>query len=214
MFEGFKSWKAAKKAAFAPDGIYNLYWGNGTTFKTYCDMTTKEGGWTVFQRRVNGDVSFDRSWQKYVHGFGDLQGSYWLGLEALHHLTQEEDVTLRIELKHSSGDSGFGEYKNFVIANADEEYRIKFGSFKGTIGDAMKYNNGRHNCRNMKFTTKNNDNDENNEVNCAKKHHGGWWYNRCARAKLNAPFSKLQWLTWKEGAGKIMFSEMKLRQED
>ena len=214
MFEGFKSCKAAKTGAIAPNGIYNLYWRNGTTFKAYCDMTTKEGGWTVFQRRVNGDVSFDRSWKKYVHGFGNLQGSYWLGLEALHHLTQEVNVTLRIELKHSNGDSGFGEYKNFLIANAEKEYRIEFGSFKGTIGDAMKYNNGKKNSRNMKFTTKGNDNDKDGSRNCAKKHRGGWWYNSCSRAKLNAPFSKLQWWTWKNGRGNITFSEMKLRQED
>eukprot|EP00112_Aurelia_sp_Birch-Aquarium-sp1_P003552 Seg1399.3 transcript_id=Seg1399.3/GoldUCD/mRNA.D3Y31 product=Ficolin-1 protein_id=Seg1399.3/GoldUCD/D3Y31 len=210
--QGFKNCKDAKKRGIVSDGIYDMSWENGTTFKAYCDMATKGGGWTVFQRRVNGDVSFDRSWNDYVNGFGDLQGSYWLGLEALHHLTQEANVTLRIELKHSDEDSGFGEYEKFRIANADTKYRITFGRFEGTIGNSMTYDK-KHNTKNMMFTTKGNDNDRNDNKNCAISKKGGWWYKDCSKARLNAPFSQLRWKTWKKGAGNITFSEMKLRTE-
>ena len=50
-----------------------------------------DNDWTIIQRRVNGDVSFNRPWDEYAAGFGDVDGSFWLGLELLHTITSSEN---------------------------------------------------------------------------------------------------------------------------
>lgn len=40
-------------------------------------MNSADGGSTVVQRRVDGSVEFDQSWNKYELGFGDLQSKYF-----------------------------------------------------------------------------------------------------------------------------------------
>ena len=44
----------------------------------------------VFQRRMDGSGDFDRNWNSYKEGFGNVQGEYWLG----------NDKTKRIELRN------------------------------------------------------------------------------------------------------------------
>lgn len=52
-----------------------------------CDMETDGGGWTVIQRRggrFRGRVDFNRTWNDYADGFGELDGEFWFGNEVVH----------------------------------------------------------------------------------------------------------------------------------
>lgn len=71
------------------------------------------GGWTVFQRRQDGSVNFDRSWKEYKEGFGDLHTEYWLGNEHIHDLTSQGDYMLRIDLEDWSGKHKHAVYQSF-----------------------------------------------------------------------------------------------------
>lgn len=57
------------------------------------------GGWTVIQRRQDGSVDFNRTWNEYKEGFGDLSGEFWLGNENIHKITSQGDYSLRIDLE-------------------------------------------------------------------------------------------------------------------
>ncbi|PFX22861.1 Tenascin-R [Stylophora pistillata] len=41
----------------------------------FCDQTATGGGWTVFQKRLDGSVNFYRGWADNKNGFGNLKGT-------------------------------------------------------------------------------------------------------------------------------------------
>ncbi|XP_041787782.1 angiopoietin-related protein 2-like [Anopheles merus] len=53
--------------------------GPGEPLEVYCDQDFEDGGWIVIQNRFDGFVNFNRSWEKYRDGFGDIGTEYWLG---------------------------------------------------------------------------------------------------------------------------------------
>ena len=82
----------------------------------YCDQTISDGGWLVFLRRVDGAYDFpNRLWTEYRNGFGDLTGSFWLGLEYLHQLTKRPS-TLGVVLQDWEDNVRFAEYEDFAIS--------------------------------------------------------------------------------------------------
>ena len=74
-----------KDLGYDADGMYPILI-NRKSVSVYCDMTTFQGGWIVFQRRFDRSVNFSRNWQEYKNGFGQMVGGeFWLGSEYLHH---------------------------------------------------------------------------------------------------------------------------------
>ena len=108
-----------------------------------CDTTTDGGGWTVFQRRLNGSLDFYRGWESYKNGFGDLNGEFWLGNDNLHRLTAADDVILRVDLEDFDGNTTYAEYTTFKVANEADKYRILFDGYRGTAGDSMQVSSGK-----------------------------------------------------------------------
>lgn len=213
-FLAFKSCQTALLSGITNNGILDISWGNGSTFKAYCDMKTDGGGWTVFQRRTDGKVSFNRNWSDYATGFGDLSDSFWLGLEAVHHLTKSGNVTLRFDLRNFVGRQGYAKYTEFKIMNESSNYEIHLSGYAGNIGDGMSMSNGNG------FSTFDVDNDRFTDSDCVSLFDGAWWYNKCGYVRLNSPFPRgavsnkaMKWTTWLPGGGTITFSEIKLRDE-
>ena len=124
---------------FTSSGVYTINPDGGKPIQVLCDMATDGGGWTVFQRRLDGSVDFFLGWESYKNGFGNLNGEFWLGNENLHRLTAAGSVTLRVDLEDFEGDIRYAEYTTFKVADEGDKYRLSIGGYSGTAGDSLLY---------------------------------------------------------------------------
>ena len=105
-----------------------------SAFDVFCDQTTAGGGWTVFQKRIDGSVDFNRHWSDYKHGFGNLNGEFWLGLDRIHRLTLDNNSMLRVDLEDFEGGSAYAEYNLFGVKSEHDKYQLILWSYL-TSGD-------------------------------------------------------------------------------
>ena len=117
--------------------MYTINPDGGKPIQVLCDMNTDSGGWTVFQRRLDGSVDFYRGWVSYKNGFGNLNGEFWLGNDNVHRLTDSDDVMLRVDLEDFEGNIAYAEYTTFKVADEADKYRLLIGGYNGTAGDSM-----------------------------------------------------------------------------
>ena len=164
----------------------------------------------MFQRRQDGSVDFNRRWNDYKAGFGQLTAEFWLGNDKIHRLTAARPSSLRVELEDWSGGKAYAKYGKFNIGDEQAQYRLEVGSYSGTAGDSLKVHN------NMAFSTKDRDNDRASS-SCAAYYRGAWWYNSCHDSHLNGQYlgdkSDYRGARWHHfrGALSLKFTEMKLR---
>jgi hypothetical protein len=106
--------------------------------QVYCDQEKYGGGWTVFQRRVDGSENFNRDWATYKHGFGELERNFWLGNEYIHRLTRTKRELL-LEVNSENGDHAFVLYKSFQISNEEDAYRANVSEYQESVGNCCIY---------------------------------------------------------------------------
>ena len=96
----------------------------------FCDQTTAGGGWTVFQKRLDGSVDFYRGWADFRYGFGNLNGEFWLGLDKINRLTTTKN-RLRVELEDTTGKTAYAEYDMFAVTSERTKYKLSLGTYSG-----------------------------------------------------------------------------------
>ncbi|XP_077974108.1 ryncolin-4-like [Styela clava] len=112
----------------------------------------------VVLRRSDGSVFFDRNWNDYAKGFGDLKTEFWFEIPQ------------------------FDRHLNFRIASSYEKYKLTIGEYTGDLGDMLKYSDQNP------FLTKDHDNDDVYFFSCAKMYKGGWWFRECHKSHLTGPY--------------------------
>ncbi|XP_063438866.1 microfibril-associated glycoprotein 4-like [Mytilus trossulus] len=195
-------------------GIYKIYPEKTSGFKVFCEMEKYGGGWTVFQRRMNGKIHFYRDWDSYKRGFGNMKGEHWLGNDHLHQLTSQGKYMLRIDMSDFENSERHAVYSKFSVGSETSGYKLDVTGYSGDAGDAMKIHQNGH-----KFSTKDKDNDVSND-NCAAMFKGGWWYGGCHQSNLNGLYLKgshksfadgVNWLQWKGYNYSLKTTTMMLR---
>ncbi|XP_052787171.1 uncharacterized protein LOC128222253 [Mya arenaria] len=206
-----------KLDATLPSGAYDVTLDSGEKVSVYCDMETSGGGWTVFQRRYDGSVDFNRSFAEYENGFGSLDAEFWLGLKYLHDMTRKENMTLRVDVRGTGyrSNAGYDVYSGFYITSPDryEFYvseRIESSNMQRSY--TLSQTGGTSFPNHRPFSTYDRDMDNpdmdndyinyddwsndfnwnrlydySKETNCAKTVGGGWWYSSC-NGNLNGRF--------------------------
>ncbi|KAK2143465.1 hypothetical protein LSH36_839g05099 [Paralvinella palmiformis] len=174
------------------------------TYKdVYCDQKTNGERWTVLMRRFDGSVNFNREWEDYKRGFGNLTGEFWAGNEFMHKITTEGPTyLLRVELRSYEGEFIFAEYSNFSVGPESDNYRLHVSGYlpNSTAGDSLSYHSG------MMFTTASHDNDIYGS-NCAQRFSAPWWFVNCHDVLLTGileypPCTKYaEGITWKSAWG-------------
>ena len=131
------------------NGIYMVFPSDDLgSLSVYCD-----GGWTVFQRRIDGSVNFYRTWIEYEYGFGNPEGEFWMGFRNILRLTINGNWSLMIYLEAFNGDKVYALYETFQIGDAASNYAIFIDGYRCDADDSLVYHNKRP------FTTKDKDSD-------------------------------------------------------
>jgi len=220
--ESYRNCSEIYKSGERKDGVYTIKPDNLPAFDVFCEQTTAGGGWTVFQKRLDGSVDFFLDWSDYKVGFGDLNGEFWLGLDKIHRLTSDDNSMLRVDLEDFEGNTAYAEYNKFGVMSENDKYKLKLGSYSGNANDSLSHHDD------QPFSTKDQDNDQHTngqqEVHCARRFHGAWWYSSpCHQSNLNgkyhqtnpSPFGDgVNWRDWKGHRYSLKKTEMKTRPED
>ncbi|XP_048742075.2 ryncolin-4-like [Ostrea edulis] len=164
--------------------------------RVFCEMKKDGGGWTVFQRRMDGSVNFTRTWREYKNGFGNLSTEFWLGIYSescikiyitsntyhdkcsLLHLFYNTHINTspRVTSHYGVTQKSIGEKPNIPSLS----YQIQEVTIVND-GDCFTAENTIHD---MMFSTWDQDNDS-ADHNCAVRYKGGWWYNKCHACNPN-----------------------------
>lgn len=151
-----------------------------------CSFEQHGTSWTVIQRRgqqyqAHGPENFNRTWDDYKYGFGDLNGGeFWYGNDFIHLLTYEDDMELKIVLENWVGQRLEFNYDIFRVDAEMYKYNLNVGGFRGGNKslDAMAY----HNRQDFSTFDQQNDRtgiDGNRECcSCAISYASGWWFNK------------------------------------
>ena len=104
---------------------------------------------------MNGSQDFYLDWNDYVHGFGNLNGEFWL-LSKIHCLTANTSHTsmLRVDLGDFDANTAYAKYSTFRVGDTVSKYILTVSGYTRTAGDSLANGHNGH-----RFSTRDQDND-------------------------------------------------------
>ncbi|KAH3751638.1 techylectin-5B-like [Dreissena polymorpha] len=213
-------WENAPKSCqdVTKSGVHTIYPDfKPSGLELYCEIDQGKV-WVVIQRRKYGTVDFDRSWEEYKNGFGNLTGDFWLGNEYIYHMTKYQARQLRIDMETFDGKKRYAMYNEFGVSSEEGKYRLKADVYSGDAGDAFNYSAMKHN--GQMFSTYDADNDISSSSCCSCSYKSGWWFSDCLYSNLNGMYyykheivpdaRGITWYTLSTSRSVMKFAEMKI----
>ncbi|XP_064535201.1 fibrinogen-like protein 1 [Drosophila montana] len=191
--------------------IYDIKVPGTSFFAVPCDSSLAGSGWMVVQRRQDGTENFNRTWEDYRLGFGNLHAEFFIGLEKLYLLTQSQPHELYIYLKDFNNQVRYARYSKFLIGREEENFKLKsLGKYSGNADDGMAGH------INMEFSTPDKDHDTGSQ-HCAQEYKSGWWFHKCYTSNLNGEYRTtrldqlygIDWFKWHKES--LKFVQMMIR---
>ncbi|XP_046556010.1 fibrinogen-like protein 1 [Haliotis rubra] len=145
-------------------------------FIVYCEMDF--GGRTAILKQKTGNENFNRPWDDYKKGFGNVSGDHWLGNDYIHYISYSRKHSLLVQVETGSS---YHQYfmQDFGVDDESSNYNLTFGShftsdkYHESLGDCLGPLYG------SSFSTLDRDND-NSARNCAQDFQSGWWFKDCS----------------------------------
>ncbi|XP_046367746.2 fibroleukin-like [Haliotis rufescens] len=169
------------------EGIYLIHPSMAPfPFSVWCRM--QYVGNTYIQRRIDGSTSFNRSWQDYKNGFGDLSKNFWLGNDKIAYITNGRAQNLIFETKdESSPNIRQRVYKEFVLSQ-DGLYSMTYTNTWGHGEPSRHGGDCLVELKGQPFSTFDQDRDDSPQ-NCAQEHGSGFWFKNCTACNPNGVWS-------------------------
>ena len=150
------------------------------------------------QNNVNTPNAFNRPWLDFKNGFGDSNGNYWLGNDAIHnYIAGHPTYQLYVYVYPVSAAYPYlAMYQwYFVVGDSTINYQLSLAISGGNVTS-----DGLGPASNQMFSTSDKDNDVDSH-NCAATYGAGWWYGgnpltngyQCGTTMLNGCGSNFVW---------------------
>ena len=181
-------------------------------FRVFCGPKL---GRSYLFRRKDVTVHFNRTWQEYVDGFGEVsKNDHWLGLEHVHHITGNPKVyRLTFSMVTANGSKYFAKFENFSLGGGAGGYSFSMGSNYTSSTKALDCLSP---LQGAPFSTYDNDSDGSALVNCAQRYGGGWWFSGDNCSAVCSPLGSLNKVSddwsriWAEAFWSMTFATISL----
>ncbi|XP_046547391.1 fibrinogen-like protein 1 [Haliotis rubra] len=157
-----------------------------TPFQVWCRMN--HGGNTFVQRRKDGSTNFNRSWQEYKEGFGDLSKDFWLGNEQISYITNGRSHQFVFLIKDEGSNKTRHRVYRYFTLSQDGMYTMRYQYTFGHNDPLAHGGDCLGELKGQPFSTYDQDPDD-SPLNCAQEHQSGFWFKNCTPCNPNGVWS-------------------------
>ncbi|XP_071108392.1 fibrinogen gamma chain-like [Haliotis cracherodii] len=188
-----------------------------TEYEVECLLAS--GGWTVVEERKSScQNDYNKTWDEYKTGW-TTPCNRWLGLDALHYISNQGIATFDMSVRGSGALSGQYYYSNFKIGDEVDGYTLTYtGSFQHTSkasGNGFEYGVASKSINGQRFATW----DRPDSSGCSVCDGAGWWYGTdCPETNLHKKFdtsvSSMNMAQWPDNNGvleKVAFIKTEIK---